>query len=323
MEEKILKYLKQNMHNFVSGQELSERLNVSRTAIWKHIKNLKNLDYQIIAQPHSGYQLLKIPDKMLPEEISDNLKTKKIAKKIIAYKSTDSTNNIAYRLAEDGALHGTIVVSEAQSKGKGRLGRSWVSPAGVGIYLSIILRPNISPLEAGKLTLMSSVSLVRALKQVLDINAQIKWPNDIYVDNEKVCGILTEMSAEVDQVNFIILGIGLNVNTKASDLPKGGTSLQLKLKDKKHIDRVSLLKSILEAIEADYLKVLKYGFNFVVEQWKKSSRTLGHDVKIKTGKKVIYGKALDLDNNGALVICDDTGSLQHILSGDVTPMDSR
>ncbi|MBU4304235.1 MAG: biotin--[acetyl-CoA-carboxylase] ligase [Candidatus Omnitrophica bacterium] len=315
METEILRFLKENCDTFVSGEEISHRLHVSRTAVWKHIQNLKENGYEILAQPHLGYRLLKSPDRMLPDEIGYGLKTDLIGKKIISYASTTSTNDIGCSLAEQCAAEGTVIISEEQTRGKGRQGRSWVSPKGAGIYFSVILRPGLSPAEAGKITLMASVAVSRAIRNSLGLNACIKWPNDVYIGSEKVCGILTEMNAEQDAVNFIVLGIGINVNTSRQALPQGATSLKLQLH--KSVDRIQLLQELLREIERQYELITRKNFPQLMDAWRNYSLTLGHRIKIKWRNAEIEGQAMDIDENGALMVRDDFGFMHHILSGDV------
>lgn len=316
METKILNFLKENKNTYISGEDICRRLKVSRTAVWKHIQHLKEIGYEIMAQPHLGYQIISIPDKMLPDEISDGLQTKFFGKKIISYNSTASTNDIAYNLAEQKAQEGTLVIAEEQLKGKGRLGRNWVSPQGKGIYATLILRPQLAPNEAGKITLMAAVGIAKAIRSYTGLDSLIKWPNDILVDNEKVCGILTEMSAEQDLVNFVILGMGVNINTEKHELPKGATSL--KLKSKKEVNRLGFLKMMLQELEQEYLKIKNKNFAEIINQWRNLSLTLGKRICIKYKDDFLEGQALDIDEQGALIVRDDLGFLHNFLSGDVT-----
>jgi len=315
MEEKILKLLKDNRHTHMSGEDISHRLRVTRTAVWKHIQNLRQTGYEIYAQPHLGYRLVGIPDKMLPGEISESLTTPTLGKKVVAYEVTDSTNLRAYTLAEQEYPEGTLVVAEKQSHGRGRLGRRWSSPHRTGIYMSVILRPRIAPSEAGKITLMSSVSVARTIRFLVRQNAMIKWPNDVYIDAEKVCGILTEMSAEQDLVRFVILGIGINVNTEAHNLPKGASSL--KLKARKKIERIQFLHRLLSELEFYYKKINSRDFSEIIAQWRNLSMTLGRRISVKWRGVLIEGQAMDVDGNGALIIRDDFGFSHHVTSGDV------
>ncbi len=315
MEKKILEFLKENKENFISGEEISRNLKVSRTAIWKHIQNLKENGYEIIAQPHYGYRLNGVPDRLLPEEISYRLKAKIMGKRIFSYVTTTSTNDVAYMLAEQSMPEGTLVLSEKQTNGRGRMGRTWASPAKGGLYFSLILRPRITPTEAGKITLMASICTAKVLRDNYGIEAVIKWPNDVYVNQDKICGILTEMNAEQDGINFIILGIGVNVNTDPLKLPKGSTSLKHILNKK--INRIEFLKKLLCELELYYIKLKNLKFEEIITDWRDLSVTLGRRIKVKWRSSIIEGQAMDIDSSGALIVRDDFGFLHHILSGDV------
>lgn len=315
METKIIEILKENKEAFISGEEISRKLKVSRTAIWKHIQNLKEIGYEIIAQPHYGYRLTGIPDKLLPDEISHHLKTKIIGKRIFSYVSTTSTNDVAYMLGEQSMPEGTLVLSETQTKGRGRMGREWSSPPKGGLYFSLILRPQITPTEAGKITLMASICVAKILRDRYSVEAVIKWPNDVYVAGNKICGILTEMNAEQDGINFIILGIGININTDISKLPKGSTSL--KAISKKKANRIGFLQEILNELEHNYIKIKKLKFEEIIADWRDLSITLGRRIKVKWRSSLIEGQAMDIDSSGALIVRDDFGFFHHILSGDV------
>ena len=224
MEEKILKVLKESNSGYVSGEDLSKGLNVTRASVWKHVENLRRIGYEIEAQPHLGYRLVSIPDKLLAHEIKWGLKTKILGKIIYTYEKVSSTNDRACQIAEEGGEEGTVIVAEQQSKGKGRMGRSWSSPRG-GIYLSVILRPKLIPTEVSKLTLVAALSVAQTIRDTAGLRALIKWPNDILVGKKKLCGILTELKAEQDMTSFVILGIGINVNTRKSLLPENSTSI--------------------------------------------------------------------------------------------------
>ena len=317
--DKILELFKNDKDAYHSGEEISASLGISRQALWKHIEKLRETGYAIEAVPHLGYKLLGAPDRVLAPEIKWRLNTKTLGKAVYSYEAVGSTNDIAYKLAEEGAREGTIVIAEEQTKGKGRLGRSWISPEASGIYLSCILRPEILPNEVPAVTLVAAVSAVKAIREFSGIEALIKWPNDIIIADRKAGGILTELKAEMDRVNFAVLGIGINVNTKKSDLPKGATSLKEESKSSRDFSRVELVRALLGALDCEYLKFKKSGFSAMRNELKSYSCTLGRYVTISTsaGKK-IQGKAFDIDKNGALVIKLDNGSKQLFLSGDVT-----
>lgn len=314
MEEKILKVLKENSDSYVSGEELSRKLKVTRASIWKHMENLRHIGYDIEAQPHLGYKLTGIPDKLLSHEIMWGLKTKVIGKKIYSYASIDSTNNIAYKMAEEGADEGSVIVAEEQKKGKGRIGRSWSSPKG-GIYFSLILRPGMVPTEVSKLTLVAAVSVAQAIRELTGISALIKWPNDILVNNKKLCGILTELKAEQDQTSFVILGVGINVNTKPSLLPKHATSITKELG--RDFPKVDLMRKLLKNIETHYILFKNNKFKDIIGEWKDLSAILGSRVKVMDKAHNIEGMAIDVDEGGALIVRLDNGLNERILAGDI------
>jgi len=315
MEEKILKIFARHKNAHVSGEDISKELGVSRTSVWKHIETLRELGYEVDATPNLGYRLVSRPDRLIPEELTHDLKTKLLGKNILAYESLDSTNDTAYKLAESGEKEGTVVVAERQKKGKGRQGRSWISPKG-GIYVSCILKPDIEPKEVAKITLVSAVAVAASIRDIVDVPAMIKWPNDIIIRKKKVCGILTEMKAEQDRVAFLIVGIGVNVNAPVGSLPKGATSLAKEADEK--IPMVALAKRILENLEHYVLLFKREGFDKIRDEWHSFSATMGNHVKINCHNERIEGQALDVDDDGALVVRLDSGIQKRILSGDVT-----
>jgi len=318
-DDKILELFKKSTGAFLSGEEISHSLGISRQALWKHMEKLRELGYIIEAVPHLGYKILRPPDKILAPEIKWNLRTKIIGKEINYYESVGSTNNIAYNLAEDGAGEGAIVIADEQTGGKGRLGRKWASPPKGGIYLSCILRPEILPNEVAEITLVAAVSAVKAINKFTGVKALIKWPNDILVSDRKAGGILTELKAETDRVNFVILGLGINVNTPRKSLPDGGTSLKEESKSSSDFSRVELTKTLLLSLEEEYVKFKKKGFSPLRNELKSYSCTIGRHISVATsaGKK-IRGKAIDINKNGSLLVKMDSGKKVTFLSGDVT-----
>ena len=315
MDDKILNIFRSSNGEFISGEEMSEKLKITRAAVWKHIEQLRKEGYGITGEPHVGYRLTGTPDKLIPQEISHKLGTKIIGRKIYSYETTDTTNDVAHRLAQSGSPEGTVIFSEGQSKGRGRMGRQWLSPKGKGIYLSLILRPDLSPAEAPKITLVSAVAVALAIRKATHLGALIKWPNDILINDRKACGILTEMSAEVNTVSYIVLGIGINVNTAKADLPKEATSL--KIETGEEVPRVELAQEILRELERQYRIFKEKGFKKIIEEWKGLSHTLGEEVKITCHGRKVEGTASDLDTSGALVVRLDNGFTEHITAGDV------
>jgi BirA family biotin operon repressor/biotin-[acetyl-CoA-carboxylase] ligase len=314
MDDTILDFLKKKQ-GYVSGEELSARLNISRQALWKHIQEFKEAGYEILAVPHLGYKLTACPDRLFASEISRGLQTKIIAKKICYFAELASTMDAAAALGMQGAGEGTLVVAESQTKGRGRLGRSWISPRHKGIYFSLILRPRITPAQAPVLTLVTAVSICDAIRKVTGVEAKIKWPNDIMISGKKLGGILTELSAEMDAVRFVIIGVGLNVNnTKVVPL---ATATSLREQTGAAVSRVELLQEILRAIERRYLAQGEGENQAILQAARQASNTLGGRVKVVTQGYTVEGHAVDLDKDGALLVRNDAGLIQKVTSGDV------
>lgn len=302
--------------DYVSGEDISRELGVSRAGIWKHIEKLRKEGYDIEAQPHLGYRLASAPDRLIQAEVGWDLKTKILGKKIYSFKKTDSTNTAAYKLAESGEKEGAVVFAEEQSRGRGRFKRAWESPQG-GIYMSIILRPKLEPLMTARITLAVSVAVAEAIRETTNLPARIKWPNDVLINGLKVSGILTEMSAEQDEIDFIVVGIGINVNTDPEDLPEGATALKKELNSE--VSKVALAKKALKLLEERYLKI-ESDFSAIIDEWRNLTATLGKRVKVHTHTEQLEGQALDVDDNGGLILRLDSGFNKHILSGDVELM---
>lgn len=314
MQEKILDFLKRKQE-YVSGDQLSQKLGISRQALWKHMQELKGLGYEIIAVPHLGYQLVSCPDRLFSFEVNRGLNTKLVGKKIYYSESTNSTMDSAMQLGMAGASEGTLFLTESQAKGRGRLGRVWFSPKYKGIYMSLILRPKLSLQDAPILTLLAAVSICEAIKEIEGLKAQIKWPNDIFLQNKKAGGILTELSAEVDQVRFIVIGIGLNVNNDKKSLIS--TAISLREAKKENIDRISLLQEILRKIEANYFLLQEKSSRPIIEKWRQYNITLGKRVKVYSQAKHSEGQAVDIDTDGGLLLRNDQGVVEKIMAGDV------
>ncbi|MBI5206930.1 MAG: biotin--[acetyl-CoA-carboxylase] ligase [Candidatus Firestonebacteria bacterium] len=311
----ILKTLLKNYKQYISGQNLSKELKLTRTSIWKYIKNLRDEGYIIESCTKLGYRLISIPDLIIPHEIEENQNTKYLGKKVYHFKVVDSTNNIAQDLAKNGAPHGTLIIAETQNKGKGRYSRIWISPKG-GLWFSIILKPNFSPDQASRITLVAAISVAQAIKSSFELDVSIKWPNDIYFKQKKVSGILTEMNAEIDKINFLIIGIGINVNNKLP-LPILKTSLSLKNILKRKIDRTLLLKNILSQLEKNIEKLENTGFSYFLDEALKLCFILNKRIKVIIPNEIIIGKCKDIDENGNLILIEDNGNIRTIISGDI------
>lgn len=314
MEEKIIELLKKKK-DYLSGEEISEHLKISRQALWKHIQALKELGYDIAAVPHLGYRLESIPDRLYDFEVMHGLGTKILGKKIIYFDSLSSTMDLAMQLGMQGVAEGTLVIAETQTKGRGRLGRAWHSPKYKGLYFTLILRPKILPSQVSLVTLLSAVSICEAIKSAFGADTQIKWPNDILAHNKKLGGILTELSAEADKINSLNIGVGLNVNNDGKSLISGATSL----KELKHaeINRTLLLQEILRKMEANYSTFEKKGSAGVIEKWKEYNITLGRRVKVSYYGEHIEGQAQDIDRDGCLLVRTDSGIIRKIAAGEL------
>ena len=314
MQNKIIHFLKSSP-NYISGEEISRQIKISRAGIWKYIQVLRDEGYDIVAVPHLGYKLISAPDKLLPSEIQFGLATKILGKKIVYFDSIGSTMDYAFQLGMQGAEEGTVVCAESQSKGRGRMGRNWASPKGKGIYMSVILRPKLSPTDVAQLTLLSAVAICEVVKKVCSVKATIKWPNDLLVHNMKLAGILTELSAEMDRVRFVVIGIGLNVNTPVSLLPTHSTSL--KNETKQQISRIEVFQEILRHLEKWYEDFKMAGSKKMLQRWKEYSSTLGRRVRVVDTNGHVEGEAIGLDQYGGLIIRNDEGMIVKRMTGDV------
>lgn len=319
MRDEVLEFLRENQGGFVSGQDMSNACHVSRTAIWKHIKALRQKGYKIESYTKKGYRLLEEPDLLSPLVMKKLLQTDVFGKNYIYMDSTESTNMEARKYALRDAEEGTVVVTEEQVAGRGRLMRGWYSPFGKGLWFSLILRPDFHPMEAPKCTLMAAVALTKAFRKVGLENAAIKWPNDILVNGRKLVGILTEMSGSMEEISYIIMGIGVNVKTRQEELPDEikhiATSLAMEGID---IDRTEAFKVILEELENQYYRVLDEGFEPTLEEWKELSCTLHCDVEVRAPGNTYEGYAEDLDRDGNLLVRLPDGSLERVVAGDVS-----
>src|SRR4030042_4739984 len=220
MNDEILRLLKERSSDFVSGEEISRRLRITRTAVWKRMRNLRTLGYVIEAFPRSGYRLIQSPDLLLPPEIHPILRTKWIGKRIHYFNTIDSTNSAAYQLALEGARQGEVVIAESQEKGRGRLGRQWVSPPFLNLYLSVILRPPLPPHQASLMTLLAAVATADSIEKTSGLKPLIKWPNDLLLGKRKVAGLMNEIHSETAHIHFVILGLGINLNMDEKLFPR-------------------------------------------------------------------------------------------------------
>lgn len=317
MREKILKVILDNEKEFISGEELSKKLGISRTAIWKHIRILRSQGYNIESVNKKGYRLVDEPTDLLnPQNIYRNLKTKFIGKNVLHFETIDSTNDYAKKIGNE-LRDGSVIISEEQTKGKGRLGRVWESKAGEGIWISIILKPNIIPNKAPFITLIAGASIVKALN-ILGVDAKIKWPNDITINNKKLSGILTELSAEIERVNYIVVGIGMNVKDTdfEEELKDKATSLY---KENYNVSRVDIVKEILCQFEKLYLDYIeKDDKKEVLDICRQYSAIINKEIYVIKNDQKELVDCIGINEEGNLIIKNKDGNLEEIMSGEVS-----
>lgn len=318
MEEKIINILRTS-NDYVSGESLSELLNVSRTSVWKHIKNLKAKGYQIEGVSNKGYKLLSVPDQLTEIELLPILKTNTIGKNIFHFNNIDSTNIKAKELAKDNAPDGSIVIADEQSLGSGRFNRQWTSPQG-GIWFTLILKPNIPPSEAPKITQIAGASIYKTFEG-MGIPCYIKWPNDIHINNKKICGILAEMKCDMDSVHYLVLGIGINVNIDKSSFNEEikDSATSLKIEFNKEFSKKQILADILYNFENLYNEFLD-GLNLssTVEICREHSNIWGKKAKLISFNKEEIVTCISLSDNGDLIIEDEYGNKRTVLSGEIS-----
>ena len=317
MKTRILKILR-NYPDYISGQELCESIGVSRTAVWKIINKLKEEGYQIEAVQNRGYHMVSCPDIVTESEIVSRLSKKWAGKKILYFNEVDSTNNQAKREAENGAAHGTLVVADSQSAGKGRRGRSWSSPVGTGVFMSLILKPELHPEYASMLTLVVALATARALEEITGLSAMIKWPNDIVVNKKKVVGILTEMSTEMESIHYVVAGVGINVNMDKlpEEINKTATSLRIELG--KPTNRAVLIEAFLRYFEEYYEKFERdKDLSNLMVPYNERLINKGNMVKILGTNEEYVGKALGINKRGGLLVERENG-IEMITSGEVS-----
>jgi BirA family biotin operon repressor/biotin-[acetyl-CoA-carboxylase] ligase len=305
----------------VSGAELSQSLGVSRAAVWARIEELRSLGYDIEASPHLGYRLLAAPDLLHADDLISRLgPTRVIGRDIRVFQSTTSTNDVVEKLARDGVKEGAVVFAESQSCGRGRLGRKWLSLARKGLWFSVLLRPDLRPAEATRLTVASATALRRAIHSETGLEPEIKWPNDLLIHGRKTAGILTELSAELDHIKYVILGIGVDVNFSPADFPaefrRHATSLKAELGKPVFCPRLAV--AILQELDHDYTRITAGRFAEIAEEWEKHCTTIGRNVAIRIGDRQVRGRAEALGDEGALLLRTEHGHLERIVGGDVT-----
>ncbi|MCI0746424.1 MAG: biotin--[acetyl-CoA-carboxylase] ligase [Verrucomicrobia subdivision 3 bacterium] len=321
LDAKILSTLRGAGDGCVSGAELSHQLGISRTAVWARIQELRSLGYEIEASPHHGCRLRAVPDVLHADDLMSLVNGNHIiGRDIQVFQETNSTNDVVERLARDGVAEGAVVFAETQKRGRGRLGRHWVSPPRKGLWFSVLLRPNLQPPQATQLTVAAATALARTIHEHCGLQPSVKWPNDILLQDRKVAGVLTELAAEIDCIRYVILGIGINVNFSPSDFPAElravATSLQIEAGHA--FRRAELAAALLRELDRDYDRVRRREFGRVADEWAAHCATLGQRVRIRIGDRAVTGRAEALDDAGALLLRTDHGHLERIVGGDVT-----
>lgn len=317
MKEEIIKKLLEG-NGYISGQELSRSMKVSRAAVWKTIKHLEGEGYVFEASTRKGYRLVASPDVMTEAEVSHYLKTSYMGRKIVYLESAGSTNDEIKRRAAAGAEEGLVLIAEEQISGRGRKGRNWTSSKGESIAASILLRPKLSPDHAFSITPVLALSIIQGLEKETGIKAGIKWPNDIVLDNKKLCGILTEMNAEMDTINYIVVGMGMNINQTSfpSDISSIATSLRMHCGEV--FGRKKIMACILNYFEGNYEAYIREGLKPMLPMLKECSVVLGKHIRLVSPDGEREGTAIDMDDQGGLIVRLDNGETIRVISGDVS-----
>ncbi|AXH98884.1 biotin--[acetyl-CoA-carboxylase] ligase [Sporosarcina sp. PTS2304] len=319
VKNELLKRLFAAQGEPVSGQDIADEFGLSRTAIWKYIKELEEEGYEIGSQRKKGYFLIEAPDLVNAANISEYLQTTAYGQQINYFKTVPTTQTIAHEEAQNGAVDGTLIISEEQTAGKGRLARPWVSNAGRGIWMSLIMRPELPPQQAPQLTLVAAVAIVRAIEDVTDIQPVIKWPNDILINGKKVTGILTELQSDPDRVKAIILGIGVNANQETADFPEElqaiATSLRIEKGEK--VDRAKLVAKIMHYLEQYTALYVEKGFAPIKILWESYATITGKKIKASMVNETVEGTALGISQDGMLELQLDDGTIRGIYSADI------
>ena len=316
--DKMIHLLVKNATVVVPGPKIASQIGVTRSAVAQWVKALRELGVEIKGHPRTGYQLMKIPDILLPSLVAEELGGGEIGRTIIHHFRADSTNNAALNLAQKGASHGTVVVAEEQTAGRGRLGRKWYSEKSSGIYMSLILRPPFSPTAAPILTLMAGVAAQQALSSTTGLCVDIRWPNDLLVNGKKVAGILTEMNAELGRLHSIVLGIGINVNHSEMPAELKSAATSLRIESQRSWSRVQVFVALLKELERYYQLLLEKGNAAIAERWAAvSTYAIGKRIRILTPEAESLATTIGLDPSGALRVQYDDWREEALVAGEV------
>ncbi|MGZ7049578.1 MAG: biotin--[acetyl-CoA-carboxylase] ligase [Methanobacterium sp.] len=322
MKNKVLETLYEKKGEYISIYQISLELEIPESSVQEHIKSLLNEGYTIECSDTNEVLLKEELTLILPHKLKDALNTSYIGKEIHYFREVDSTNEVAKTLAEEGAPEGTVVIAERQRKGKGRGGKPWISPIG-GAWMSIILRPDTLPMNAPQLTFTAGVAAAKTIKGEYGLDVGIKWPNDILIENKKVCGILTEISTEKDSIDYIIAGIGIDANVDLDSIPPElrDETTSLKTEMEEEISRMILVRKFLENFEPMYNQFNQGNFKKILQKWRKYSKTIGSNVEIRKGTEIVQGEAVGVNKEGILILELKDGTLRKIISGECRHID--
>lgn len=317
LDAQLLRELR-NANDGIGLAPLAARLARGPSVVTARIIELQRLGYEIESSPHFGYRLVRSPDVLHADDLLSRLAPERvIGRDIHVFQETSSTNDVVEKLARDGVREGVVVFAEAQTKGRGRLGRRWLSPPGEGLWFSVLLRPELPPASVTQLTIAAATAVARAIRSQTGVSPKIKWPNDILIAGRKVVGILTELSAEQDRVSHVILGIGVDVNVTEFPEELQGIATSLAAAAGRRFNRAAIAVSILQELESDYGRVQRGEFTELAEEWERNCITLGQRIRIHIGSRTLSGRAESLDNDGALLLRSDYGHLERVVGGDV------
>jgi len=314
----LLTLLAENATIVISGARIAKEIGVSRSTVWRRVQRLRELGVKVKGQPATGYFLEQVPDILTPDMLRHRLKGNLFGKRIHHFFKTDSTNRVALELGHAGEPEGTVVLAEEQTAGRGRAGRAWLSERAAGIYVTLLLRPRLAPVQAPLLTMMAGLSVHAAAEAVTGLDVDLKWPNDLLVGGKKAGGILTEMHAEPSQVRFVIVGIGLNVNQEKFPGELASIATSLRMESGKRHSRMELLVRLLREFESDYNRFLREGVSGVVERFETvSSYARGKRVRVSNGSESYVGTTAGLGPEGLLQVEREDGRLMTVIAGDV------
>ncbi len=320
--DKLIRLLVENATVVVPGPKIAAEIGVTRATVWDWIEKLRSLGVEIKGHPATGYQLARLPDLLIPSLVRPDIGEGGIGHRMVHYFRADSTNTIALRMASEGADHGTAVVAEEQTAGRGRFGRVWYSEKSSGIYVSVLLRPPLAPGAAPALTLMAGVAAQAAVERPTGLVTDIRWPNDLLLNNKKLCGILTEMSAEVDRLHAVVIGIGINVNHREIPDELRSIATSLRLESGKTHSRIQILAALLRELEHYYQILLKQGVEAIVNRWTAvSTYARGKRIVVRTPSGEFRATTAGLESNGALRLRYDDGRVEPLVAGEITQLE--